>query len=41
MVAANDRAQELLRLGALLSDHNGLLHLTGPNDDTDLQRLLD
>ena len=41
VVAANDRAQELLRLGALLSDNDGLLHLTGPNDDTDLQRLLD
>ena len=41
VVAANDRAQELLRQGALLSDHNRLLQLTGPNDDTALQRLLD
>ena len=41
VVAANDRAQELLRLGALVSDRSGLLHLTGPNDDTDLQRLLE
>ena len=41
ILAANDRAQELLRKGALLSDRTGLLHLAGPNDNSDLQRLLD
>ncbi len=40
VVAANDRAQELFRQGALLSDRTGLLHLSEPSDNTDLQRLL-
>ena len=41
VAAANDRAQELLRLGALQSDRTGQLQLTEPNDDADLQRLLE
>lgn len=41
IVAANERAQELLRKGVLLSDRTGMLHLAVLNDNTNLQRLLD
>ncbi|MDE0449425.1 MAG: LuxR C-terminal-related transcriptional regulator [Spirochaetaceae bacterium] len=41
VVAANDRARELLCQGTLLSDRAGLLHLAVPIDNSHLQRLLD
>ena len=41
MVAVNARAQELFRQGALRSDRTGALHLAAPNDNNDLQRLLE
>ena len=41
IAVANDRAQELLRQGVLLSDREGLLYLAGSNDNTVLRTLLD
>lgn len=40
VVAANDRAQELLRAGDILSDRGEALHVTSPTDNTKLQELL-
>jgi len=40
IMAANDRAHELLRQGTLLADRDGLLHLANPNDNIELKRLL-
>ena len=40
IVAANDRACDLLRAGIGLTDEDGLLRASAPNDDADLQRLL-
>ena len=40
IVAANDRAQELLRNRDVLSDEDGVLCASSPNDDTALQELL-
>ncbi len=40
VVAANDRARELLRKGDGLSDQNGFLCASMPADDAELQRLL-
>ena len=40
IVAANDRAQSLLREGKGLSDPGGFLHALGPRENDELQRLL-
>ena len=40
ILAANDRARELLRAGDGLLDHGGLLSARWPEDDADLQRLV-
>lgn len=40
IVAANDRARDLLRAGDRLFDKNGLLFARSPREDDDLQKLL-
>ncbi len=40
IVAANDRARDLLRGGEALLDKHGFLHARTPEDDAELQRLL-
>lgn len=40
IVAANDRAQDLLREGDLLSDEEGALYISSPEENLELQRLL-